>query len=117
MLYLYWRVIFGELVKPALATIKDLSLREAAILVPLVVATLIMGVYPKFVFDITSTSVAHLIQQHNAALAYDRNPSPERGGSGFAQQIPGRGHDPLRLVALRLGTSPLQGEEKKGLAP
>jgi NADH-quinone oxidoreductase subunit M len=71
MLYLYWRVIFGELVKPALQGIKDLSLREAAILVPLVVATIIMGVYPKFIFDITSTSVAHLIQQHNTALAYD----------------------------------------------
>jgi NADH-quinone oxidoreductase subunit M len=71
MLYLYWRVIFGELVKPALQTIKDLTLREAVILTPLVVATIIMGVYPKFIFDITSTSVAHLIQQHNTALAYD----------------------------------------------
>ena len=30
MLYLYWRVIFGELVKPTLQTIKDLSLREVA---------------------------------------------------------------------------------------
>jgi NADH-quinone oxidoreductase subunit M len=74
MLYLYWRVIFGELVKPALQGMKDLSLREAAILMPLVVATIVMGVYPKFVFDITSTSVAHLVQQHKAALAYDRAP-------------------------------------------
>jgi NADH-quinone oxidoreductase subunit M len=69
MLYMYWRVVFGELVKPALQGIKDLSLREAALLTPLVVATLIMGVYPKFIFDITSTSVAHLIRQHNASLA------------------------------------------------
>ena len=74
MLYMYWRVVFGELVKPALQGIKDLSLREAALLTPLVVATLIMGVYPKFIFDITSTSVAHLIRQHNASLAYDRAP-------------------------------------------
>jgi NADH-quinone oxidoreductase subunit M len=71
MLYLYWRVILGELVKPALQGIKDLTTREAAILVPLAVATIIMGVYPKFIFDITSTSVAHLIQQHHTALAYD----------------------------------------------
>ncbi len=74
MLYLYWRVIFGDLVKPSLQAIKDLSLREAALLVPLVVATIVMGVYPKFVFDITSTSVAHLIHQHQTALAYDRAP-------------------------------------------
>jgi NADH-quinone oxidoreductase subunit M len=72
MLYLYWRVIFGELVKPSLAAIKDLSLREAAILVPLVVATVVMGVYPKFIFDITGPSVTHLIKQHHTAVAYDR---------------------------------------------
>ncbi|GAA0532996.1 NADH-quinone oxidoreductase subunit M [Rhizomicrobium palustre] len=73
MLYLYWRVIFGDLVKPALQSIKDLTLREAAILAPMVVVTILMGVYPKFVFDVTSTSVAHLIQQHHTALAYDRS--------------------------------------------
>jgi len=72
MLYLYWRVIFGRLVKPSLQAIKDLSLREIAILAPLVAATIIMGVYPKFVFDVTSVSVAHLVRQHQVALAYDR---------------------------------------------
>jgi NADH-quinone oxidoreductase subunit M len=76
MLYLYWRVIFGDLVKPALQTIKDLSLREAAILAPLVVATIVMGVYPKFVFDITGTSVAHLIKQYHTAVAYDAGAVP-----------------------------------------
>jgi NADH-quinone oxidoreductase subunit M len=78
MLYLYWRLIFGELVKPVLQTIKDLSLREAVILGPLVAATLIMGLYPKFVFDITGASVANLIRQHNAAVAYDQRASDVR---------------------------------------
>jgi len=72
MLYLYWRVIFGELVKPALMTIKDLSPREVALLAPLVVVTIAMGVYPKPVFDVTSASVAHLIAQHKESLAYDK---------------------------------------------
>ena len=71
MLYLYARVIFGKLVKPALQTIKDLSAREVAILAPLVIATIIMGIYPKFVFDMTSVSVAHLVRQHQVAVAYD----------------------------------------------
>jgi NADH-quinone oxidoreductase subunit M len=71
MLYLYWRVIFGELVKPALQTITDLSLREVALLAPLVIVTILMGVYPKPVFDVTTVSVAHLIAQHKAAVAYD----------------------------------------------
>ncbi|HEX4860676.1 MAG TPA: NADH-quinone oxidoreductase subunit M [Rhizomicrobium sp.] len=70
-LFLYRRIIFGDLVKPALQTIKDLSPREVAILAPLVVITIVMGVYPKPIFDVTGTSVANLVSQHRAALAYD----------------------------------------------
>ncbi|HEY8948201.1 MAG TPA: NADH-quinone oxidoreductase subunit M [Rhizomicrobium sp.] len=74
MLYLYWRVIFGKLVKPSLKAIQDLTAREIAILVPLVVATIIMGVYPNFVFKVTSASVAHLLDQNKQALAIDHAP-------------------------------------------
>jgi NADH-quinone oxidoreductase subunit M len=74
MLYLYWRVIFGKLVKPSLMAIQDLSAREIAILAPLVVATIIMGVYPNFVFKVTSASVEHLLDQNKQALAIDHAP-------------------------------------------
>ena len=83
-LFLYRRIIFGDLVKPALQTIQDLSMREVAILALLVVITIIMGVYPKPIFDVTSASVANLVQQHRAAIAYDRAPpkvaAVKRGG-------------------------------------
>jgi NADH-quinone oxidoreductase subunit M len=68
MLYMYGRIIFGALVKPALKTIQDLSGREVAILAPLVAFTIILGVYPKIVFDATSVSVAHLVAQERNAL-------------------------------------------------
>lgn len=71
MLYLYKRVIFGALVKPSLSALKDLSAREVVILVPFVVATIIMGVYPKPIFDVTHASVAHLIARYDAAVAAD----------------------------------------------
>jgi NADH-quinone oxidoreductase subunit M len=74
MLYLYGRVIFGKLVKPSLMAIKDLSAREIAILAPLVVATIVMGIYPNFIFRETSVSVAHLLQQNKMALARDHAP-------------------------------------------
>jgi NADH-quinone oxidoreductase subunit M len=77
MLYLYWRVIFGKLVKPSLMAIQDLSLREIAILAPLAAATLVMGIYPNFVFKITSASVEHLIAQNKVALALDHKPATE----------------------------------------
>ena len=68
-LYLYRRIIFGALVKPSLQAIQDLSWREAAILTPLVLLTIAMGVYPKPVMDVTSASVANLIQEHKTAYA------------------------------------------------
>ena len=74
MLYLYRQVVFGKLVKPSLQAIQDLSLREVAILAPLVIITILMGLYPKPVFDVTSVSVANLIQEHKTALAMDHAP-------------------------------------------
>jgi NADH-quinone oxidoreductase subunit M len=68
-LFLYRRVIFGALVKPALLTIEDLTLREKALLIPLVAATIILGVYPKPVFDVTSPAVAKLVSDTKAAVA------------------------------------------------
>src|SRR6201999_3772566 len=46
-LWLYRKVGFGALVKPSLATIKDLTARECLTLLPLVVLTILFGVYPK----------------------------------------------------------------------
>jgi len=73
-LFLYRRIIFGDLVKPALQTIQDLSLREVALLAPLVIITIWMGAYPKPIFDVTSSSVANLVHQHQQAIAYDSKP-------------------------------------------
>ncbi len=78
-LYVYRRVVFGDLVKPALQTIQDLTAREIAILAPLVIITILMGVYPKPVFDVTSASVANLITAHKTALAIDRAPKLAQG--------------------------------------
>ncbi len=68
-LFLYRRVVFGALVKPALQTIEDLTLREKVLLIPLVAATIFLGVYPKPVFDITTPAVAKLVADTKAAIA------------------------------------------------
>jgi NADH-quinone oxidoreductase subunit M len=73
-LWLYRRVIFGALVKPALQTIQDLSLREVAILAPLVIVTILLGVYPKPIFDVTGVSVQNLIEMHKSALLSEHAP-------------------------------------------
>jgi NADH-quinone oxidoreductase subunit M len=68
-LWLYRRVIFGKLEKPSLAGILDLSPREAAILAPLVILTLLFGVYPKPLMDPTAVSVNKLITEYNKDVA------------------------------------------------
>ncbi len=46
MLFLYKRVVFGELTKPDVRSMKDINAREIAIFAPLVVLVIWMGVYP-----------------------------------------------------------------------
>ena len=67
-LWLYRRVIFGKLEKPSLVNILDLTPREIAILAPLVALTVLFGVYPKPVMDVTAVSVEKLITDYNAKL-------------------------------------------------
>ncbi|MGO8832753.1 MAG: NADH-quinone oxidoreductase subunit M, partial [Roseiarcus sp.] len=71
-LYLYRRVIFGVLEKPALMTIADLSTREIAILAPLVVLTLYYGVHPQPVIDASAASAEALVRGFDQAIAITR---------------------------------------------
>ena len=47
MLYLYWRICFGEARTPEAAAMADLSAREWWLLAPIALAVLWMGVYPE----------------------------------------------------------------------
>jgi NADH-quinone oxidoreductase subunit M len=69
MLYLYRRVIFGRLTKEDLRAILDLSPREVAMFVPLILITLWMGINPTSFSGFWDASVAAMVQQHSAALA------------------------------------------------
>ncbi|MGO3932877.1 NADH-quinone oxidoreductase subunit M [Rhodopseudomonas pseudopalustris] len=67
-LWLYRKVVFGAMVKPSLASIKDLTWREGVTLAPLVVLTILFGVYPKPVLDMSAASVNLLVQNYASAL-------------------------------------------------
>ena len=69
MLYLYRRVIFGALTKPDLKALLDLSPREIAVFVPLVVLTLWMGIYPSSFTSFFGATVNAMVDHHQAALA------------------------------------------------
>jgi NADH-quinone oxidoreductase subunit M len=61
-------VIFGRLAKPSLAAIRDLGARECLILAPLVILTILLGVYPRPVLDMSAASVAALIDNYHHAI-------------------------------------------------
>jgi len=51
MLYLYWRVAYGKLVKPDVAAMPDLNMRELVMLGSIALVVLWMGVYPRSFMD------------------------------------------------------------------
>ncbi len=67
-LWLYRRVVFGALEKPSLAKIADLNYREVLTLAPLMILTILFGVYPKPVLDMSAASVAKLVENYNQAV-------------------------------------------------
>jgi NADH-quinone oxidoreductase subunit M len=68
-LWLYRKMIFGRLEKPSLSRIKDLGWREIVILAPLVLLTIVFGVYPKPILDVSAVSVAQLIDNFHHAVS------------------------------------------------
>ena len=68
-LYLYRRVVFGELTKPSLAKLQDLDAREIAILAPLVVLVIYYGVHPQPILDACAASVQTLLASVSKAAA------------------------------------------------
>ncbi len=68
-LWLYRRVVMGDLIKESLKSITDMTTRERVIFAPLVVMTLLLGVYPALVLDIIGPSVAALVTNYDTALA------------------------------------------------
>lgn len=70
-LYLYRRVVFGDLIKESLKSITEMTGREKAIFAPLVFMTLLLGVYPSLVTDIIGPSVEALLTNFHAAIPAD----------------------------------------------
>src|SRR6476661_4307274 len=67
-LWLYRKMIFGNL-RPSLEGIRDIGWREAVIFAPLVVLTILFGVAPKPVLDMSAASVTQLLENYNHAIA------------------------------------------------
>lgn len=63
MLYLYRRVVFGEITNPHVAEMEDVTHREWLYFVPLVVAVIWMGIHPITITRSISPAMSRIIEQ------------------------------------------------------
>ena len=68
-LWLYRRVLFGDLIKESLKSITDMNAREVTVFAPLVVMTVLLGVYPSLATDLFGPTVEALVENVQSALA------------------------------------------------
>jgi NADH-quinone oxidoreductase subunit M len=68
-LWLYRRVVFGDMIKGSLKAITDMDTRERLMMAPLVIMTLLLGIYPALVLDIIGPSVDALLENVTSAQA------------------------------------------------
>ena len=69
MLYLYKRVVFGQLTKADVKAMTDVSYREVAVFAPLIVLVLWMGIYPSSFINPMAPALEKVIARYDAANA------------------------------------------------
>jgi NADH-quinone oxidoreductase subunit M len=74
-LWLYRKIMFGELTKESLKAILDMNRREVVVFLPLVLLALWMGVYPSSFLDPMAPSVDKLVGDYQAAIKLARTAS------------------------------------------
>ncbi len=63
MLWMFQRVMFNKLTNPANKKLKDINMREWAILLPITILVFWIGIYPKPILSRMDVSVNHLLTQ------------------------------------------------------
>ncbi|WP_395710792.1 NADH-quinone oxidoreductase subunit M [Reyranella sp.] len=71
-LWLYRKIVFGELTKSSLQAILDMNRREIAVFLPLVLLTLWMGIYPNSFLDPMAPAVDKLVADYQNAIKLAR---------------------------------------------
>ncbi|HAZ61793.1 MAG TPA: NADH-quinone oxidoreductase subunit M [Gammaproteobacteria bacterium] len=62
-LWMYKRVAFGEVARPAVAALKDITPREHLVLTSLAAVVLLFGIWPAPIIDTSAASLHELVQQ------------------------------------------------------
>ena len=94
-LWLYRKIIFGPL-KPAMEGIKDIGWREGLIFAPLVALTILFGIAPNLVLNMSSASVDHLLARYEQGV---KAAQAEEAAAKLAQAAGPTARD-IRIVSV-----------------
>ncbi len=72
-LWLYRRVVFGEITNDNVKALKDINSVELVTLLPLVFLTIILGIFPNIILDTISVSVENIVSVYNSKIAILNN--------------------------------------------
>ncbi|MCY3538460.1 MAG: NADH-quinone oxidoreductase subunit M [bacterium] len=78
LLWAYERVFTGEITDPANRQVKDLSISETLIFVPLVALIIVLGVYPKVALDVIGPSTDAVLERVEATTDFS---APQPGNT------------------------------------
>lgn len=102
LLFLFQRLMFGPITNPKNEKLKDLSVREAFVFLPVIALIIIMGVYPKpFIDRIDPTSqaaVAHFNLKRCASIRHSLSEEP-----GMLADLVERCEDPEAVIGETYG--------------
>ena len=80
MLWMYQRVMYGEVTHAANRNLRDLSAREITLLAPLVLLMFWIGIYPSTFLRPTDAASAHLLEQVRSRAVLAAPVSAHAGG-------------------------------------
>jgi len=92
MLWMYQRVMFGKVTNPANENLKDLSLREIVIMLPLLLFVFWIGVYPNTFFDKMNPAMEQALEQMGHKVAVVEMQQPAATGAHGHDAAPATKH-------------------------
>ena len=68
-LWLYRRVVFGDVTNDNVRSLKDINKFEVMTLLPLLILTIVLGIFPNIILDTISTSVENVVTIYNSKIS------------------------------------------------
>ncbi|MBI1988060.1 MAG: NADH-quinone oxidoreductase subunit M [Nitrospinae bacterium] len=113
MLWLFQRMMFGQITNPANRNLADCNLREVVYMVPILIFMFWIGLYPKPYLDMMGPTVEKLVERVNhptyQAVA-KKSQGTEQGRAGTVQRVAGKANPEGTPMRAKVNSPQLSGD-------